>query len=331
MKYYDYDRINSYNANFHMILTNRGYGKTYGAKKRAIKNFLKKGEQFVYVRRYKTELKKIYKFFDDIKGEFPEVEFAVKGNSFYINKKLCGYAIPLSTSLIEKSNPYPMVTTMIFDEFIIDKGYMRYLDNEVEVLLELISTVVRMRDNWRIYLLANNVSEVNPYFRYFDIKLRQGERFTLFQDGVGIVERSTDDVFMDAMKETKFGKLIKNTKYSDYAIENKSLRDSDTFVQRLPLKYCSPLYNISFGGERVQIWSCKDEGVYYCNSKIVEGTETVSLDSDNHDDRSILLGKSIRLNYIADLVAQFQVGQVRFETQAVKQTMYAAFKKLGIR
>ena len=66
--YYDYDKISSYNATFNMIITNRGFGKTYGAKKRAINKFLKKGEQFIYVRRYKSELKKVKdKFFEKIK------------------------------------------------------------------------------------------------------------------------------------------------------------------------------------------------------------------------------------------------------------------------
>ena len=37
--YYDYDKISSYNATFNMIITNRGFGKTYGAKKRAINKF----------------------------------------------------------------------------------------------------------------------------------------------------------------------------------------------------------------------------------------------------------------------------------------------------
>ena len=69
--YYDYDKISSYNATFNMIITNRGFGKTYGAKKRAINKFLKKGEQFIYVRRYKSELKKVKdKFFEKIKKEF---------------------------------------------------------------------------------------------------------------------------------------------------------------------------------------------------------------------------------------------------------------------
>ena len=87
MAWYSFDKINSYNAFFHFILTNRGFGKSYGAKQRCIDRFLKYGEQFVYVRRYKTELKKIGKYFDDIKERYPDHEFKVVGKTFYIDGK----------------------------------------------------------------------------------------------------------------------------------------------------------------------------------------------------------------------------------------------------
>ena len=34
------------------------FGKTYGAVKFVTKQFIKKGEQFAYIRRYKSDLKK---------------------------------------------------------------------------------------------------------------------------------------------------------------------------------------------------------------------------------------------------------------------------------
>lgn len=331
MAWYNYDRINSYNGFFHFILTNRGFGKSYGAKKRAIDRFLKYGEQFVYVRRYKTELKKINKYFDDIKEKYPGHEFEVKGRTFYIDGKVCGYAIPLSTSLTEKSNPYPNVCTIIFDEFIIDKGHLRYLENEVEVMLELVFTIVRKRDNLRVYFLANNVSEVNPYFTYFNIRLPEGNIIKTFNEGTIVVEKNTDDVFMEEMKSTKFGRLVKGTKYADYSIENKSLRDSDTFIERLPLKNCIPLSYITFKGESVQIWLDKKNNYYYCNQKIITATESLSLGSDDHNEDSILNAKSIRFTILDDIIKSFQIGMVRFENQQVKHLMYDIFKKLGVR
>ena len=41
MSYYNYDKIRSYNASMNIIMTNRGFRKTYGFKDMAIKNFLK--------------------------------------------------------------------------------------------------------------------------------------------------------------------------------------------------------------------------------------------------------------------------------------------------
>ena len=95
--YYDYDKISSYNATFNMIITNRGFGKTYGAKKRAINKFIKKGEQFIYVRRYKSELKKVKdKFFEKVKKEFECHKFEINGFTAYIVDKVAGYLILLS-------------------------------------------------------------------------------------------------------------------------------------------------------------------------------------------------------------------------------------------
>lgn len=331
MAWYSFDKINSYNAFFHFILTNRGFGKSYGAKQRCIDRFLKYGEQFVYVRRYKTELKKIGKYFDDIKERYPGHEFKVVGKTFYIDGKEAGFAIPLSTSLTEKSTAYPRVCTIVFDEFIIDKGHIRYLDNEVDVMLELVFTIVRKRDNVRVYFLANNVSEVNPYFTYFNIKMPEGVKLKTFNEGTIVVEKNTDDVFISEMKGTKFGRLIKGTKYSDYAIENKSLRDSDTFIEKLPLKNCIPLSYIIYQGEKVQVWLDKKNNYYYCSSKIVESTEALSLESDDHDENTTLNAKSIRFSILDDVIKGFQVGLVRFESQQIKHMMYDIFKKLGVR
>ena len=77
--YYSFDRILSYNAVINMVMGARGLGKTYGAKRMVIKNSLEKGEQFIYLRRYKPELKGCKTFFADIAHEFPDYEFRVHG------------------------------------------------------------------------------------------------------------------------------------------------------------------------------------------------------------------------------------------------------------
>ena len=89
----------------------------------------------MYVRRYKSELKKTAKtFFDDIirSGLFPDLKFEVKGMEMFINGKLFGFFIPLSISQSFKSIAFPNVTVICFDEFLVDKGYIKFLNNEID-------------------------------------------------------------------------------------------------------------------------------------------------------------------------------------------------------
>ena len=67
MAWYDINKTLTYNCLFNFVIGNRGSGKTYGAKKRAVKQFLDKGYQFVYLRRYKEELDETAEsYFNDI-------------------------------------------------------------------------------------------------------------------------------------------------------------------------------------------------------------------------------------------------------------------------
>ena len=64
--YYSYDKVLSYGATINMIMGARGLGKTYGAKRLAIRNAVNRGEKFIYLRRFNTELKQISNIFDAI-------------------------------------------------------------------------------------------------------------------------------------------------------------------------------------------------------------------------------------------------------------------------
>ena len=60
--WYSPTNIKSYNKFLNFIIGGRGIGKTYGFKKDCISRYKKKGKQFLYLRRYKTDLKKIKTF-----------------------------------------------------------------------------------------------------------------------------------------------------------------------------------------------------------------------------------------------------------------------------
>ena len=88
--------------------------------------------------------------------EFPNNKFSTKGNKFYCDDKVCGYAMTLSTAQDLKSSNFSKVKYIIFDEFIIEEGQKKtYLKNEVFVFLNLIETIARLRDI-RIFMLRKS-------------------------------------------------------------------------------------------------------------------------------------------------------------------------------
>ena len=99
--FFNLDRIMSYYASWSFIQGGRGIGKTYGLLKKFIKDFKRNGTQFVYLRRYKEEVKMCRtKIFDAIKtdDEFINEKFDVRGNEFYLNEEHMGRIIALSSS-----------------------------------------------------------------------------------------------------------------------------------------------------------------------------------------------------------------------------------------
>ena len=245
--WYDYSKALSYNAMFNFIIGERGVGKTFGAKKYAINRFLKKGEQFVYLRRYKTELKESCgdtgKFFGAIQEYFPDHEFSVHGHTLKCGKRTMGYALALSVANILKSTSFNKVGTIIFDEFILDKGSYHYLQNEVEQLLDIVETVARLRDI-RVFFLGNAISITNPYFTYFNLTLPYKSDIKTFKDGLILVNYIKNIEYREMKHQTRFGKLIAGTDYAKYAIDNEFLRDSKTFIKKKKLKTALKVSNI---------------------------------------------------------------------------------------
>lgn len=271
-KWYNPNKLLSHNAFLNFVMSPRGNGKTYGSKKMIIKNYLKNGSQSVYVRRTKVEIDEVKNtFWNDISSEYPNLEFKVEGDIGYINGDEVVYFIPLSTSTNKKSASFPKVNWIFFDEYIITKTtYNRYLKNEMTLLLDLIETVGRSRENVRVLLMANAVSHVNPLFSFFDIEINENERFSKFKNGLICVEQFTSHVFIEEKKKTKFGKLIEGTKYSKYAIDNEVLEDTNEFIKdRENVKY-KFLACFKYEQFKIGVWENLENGELFCDEKIDE-------------------------------------------------------------
>jgi hypothetical protein len=326
--YYDPNKLLSYNRILNCCIGARGIGKSYGFKKHVVNRFLKHGKQFIYLRRYKGELTKLPQFFNDIKNEFPNTEFKVKGRQLFINGKQAGWGIPLSAWQSEKSNAYPDVETILFDEFIREKDNSGYLPNEVPALLNFMDTVFRERENVRCVCLSNAVTIVNPYMIYFGIIPDIKKRFNAYESIVVEIPDSKD--FSDARRQTKFGKLIDGTEYGEMALDNTFTNDSQVFIDKRSKNsrfICSVVYNgMTFG-----IWVDSDIGLMYLSTEYDPSSKLVfAMTTEDLDENTMLMSSWKNNYYLVKMVSAFKKGYLRFDNQVVRNIAYELFKRMHV-
>ena len=285
---------------------------------------MKTGEQFVYLRRYKTELgesvgdEKDAKFFKKVKSEFPDHEFKVSGDKLYCDKKICGYALSLSTALILKSAEFDKVKTIIFDEFIIDGGSSyHYFKNEVEHFLEFYESIARLRDV-RVLFLANAISITNPYFTYFDITLPYGNKnIKTFKKGLILIEYIKNLKYREVKKASKFGQIIEGTKYSEYAIDNKFLRDNKSFIKKKAPK-SKFFFIIIYNGIKYGIWrDFESESIFITNDYDPNCPIIFTFNPDDHSEVSILT-RFTSNGFLSSIVENYRLGHLFFQNQQIK-------------
>ncbi|MGM9834812.1 MAG: phage DNA encapsidation protein [Bacilli bacterium] len=324
-KWYNPNRLLSYNALMSIVLSPRGNGKSYSAKEKIIKNFLKDGSQSVYVRRTKVEIDEVKNtYWKDIKDKYPEHDFKVEGDIGFIDNKEVVYFIALSTSSNKKSASYPFVTLIVFDEYIITKtSYNRYLKNEVTLLLDLYETIARQRENVRLLIMGNAVSIVNPLFTFFDIVPNFNKRFQIYKDGLICLELFTSHTFMEDKKKSKFGKLIEGTKYGDYVVENKPLEDTEDFIVDWGNDRYAYLCSFKTEGYIIGVWNNLSSGGLICSERIDINRKYQFAVQITDLSEGYLYLKKVRYDYscIESVMRANATGTLFYTSQEVKKIM----------
>ena len=321
--YYNFDKLFSYNFLLAFVITERGLGKTFGSKVAMLKKFLKTGEQFIYIRRYKTELDSaLATFWSDLQsnGYFEDYDLRVKKSKmlteFTCNGEVCGYAVPLSTANILKSTAFPKVKTIIFDEFLIDDaGVYKFLKNEVNLTLDLMETIFRLREGQMIFL-GNAISITNPYFAYWDLELPYNSEFKTFKNGLIVVNYARNEDYRKAKKESRFGKLIEGSSFGRYAIDNQMLKDNPHFIEKKPseARFFGLLIINSLN---IGVWNSRN-GHLYMSEKYEPNTyNKFACDYTDHTEDTIFV--NARENYLLRIcIKYYKQGLLRFENQKVK-------------
>lgn len=345
--YWNLRRTLTHNMLINVIVGNRGGGKSYGAKQWAIDNFIKNKEQFGYIRRYKDDLKEpMIQFFKDIEMRYPDFEFKVDSKYFYIRMKpadpnekwteqdIAGYGFTLSTANNKKSISYPKITTLIYDEFLIDKGNQTYLSDEPIKLLNLYETIARPgTDHPRVvlFMLANALSITNPYFLFWNLRMptkadKNGKWIWKHPTRPILVEDVRNETFIDRKKNTEFGKLIQGTKYADYSIDNKFLLDDDTFIEKKG-KNARYYFTFVYKEHTLGVWADFIEGKMFVSKDTDPSYPLIySLTLKDHKPNTMFLKTKSRAGHFKMFLDNYQLGNVRFESINIKNITYEVIK-----
>lgn len=169
---------------YYISIGERSNGKTYSALEYALERYYMHGEQFAYLRRFGEDIKPknlqnlfsahvnngvitnlsdgVYDLVDYTTGKFIPYFYDTEKQQKTVADEPFGYAFDLAGMEHYKSISFPRVTTIIFDEFLSRQGY---LPNEFILFMNCLSTIIRDRNNVKIFMLGNTVNRFCPYFQ----------------------------------------------------------------------------------------------------------------------------------------------------------------------
>lgn len=181
--FYRLTEILRHKAQYNLIYGERSNGKSYAVKEYCLKRFRDYAEEFVVIRRLKSDVTKALSdlYFsdapiEDIFGDKYNCIYTQSGRVYLAfldedgkrkNPTLCGYVRALSEAQRYSSGAYNNVQNIVLEEFISLDG--RYLPNEIMLFRHIISTIARKRDV-NVFMIANTISRLSPYFREFGVK-----------------------------------------------------------------------------------------------------------------------------------------------------------------
>lgn len=189
VNFYNLKNILEKNADYNIIFGERSNGKTYAVLEYILKNYIERGEQGAYIRRWKIDIqgRRAETLFDGLinenviynltHGQFSNIIFNSgkwylasydeKIKKFIPDIEPFCFAFALNDVEHDKGTTYPKVTTVFFDEFLTRRAY---LPDEFIIYCNVLSTIIRYRDNVKIFMVGNTVNKFCPYFAEMGLK-----------------------------------------------------------------------------------------------------------------------------------------------------------------
>ena len=207
----------------------RSNGKTYAVQEYCIKQYLKTGGQTAWIRRWQDDFKgkRARTMWDGCvnngeldkwtNGQFDHINY--KGGAWYLAKfdetlnkdveALTPFAYSFAISAMEhdKSTNYDGIINAVLDEFLTRTFY---LPNEFVLFMNVLSTIIRDRDNVRIFMMGNTVNQYCPYFAEMGLthikEMKKGDIdvYEYGESGLTVAVEYTDSPNKEGKKSDKY-------------------------------------------------------------------------------------------------------------------------------
>lgn len=334
--YYDLGPVVSANCWYNIVVGERGVGKTFGFIKRAIKRSIKYGEEFIYLRRYATEMMPAKaNFFTEFSLHFPEHEFRVDGTKGEWRLIADGDKAPwntlchfftLASAIVVKSVNLYNVRQIIYDEFILEDGVYRYLPNEPKAFFGFYKTVDRDRSRVRVYMLGNSVKSANPYFIEWNIRPSELGEYTTFGDNFLMVHIARSMGFRESVAKTPFAKFTAGTEFARYANDNEFLDEHNALIGEKP-PHATPQWNLETSYGTFSAWVDPANGKYYMQETLIKWPlQTLTMLPERMDENKILLERNSRI--LARVRSAYRRGgSVYYDTPRTRNALMEVFKR----
>lgn len=294
MKYVDRSAVLGYKATLNFISGRRGIGKSWTFKDYALYHACVDPEHkaFIYMRRYKNELKvNKDKIFNNVQESILSMgKFTIRGDTYLLDNKVIGYAVPLSTYIDYKSVPFEKVSNVLFDEAIIENtNIKRYIPDECEAFCSFMSTVLRSRkaddkNMCRFWVIGNLSTKLTPYNAYFHLPPFDKKYYD--KDRLILVYPTENNEVQEEEKNTQLERVLRGTDYYNFNFKNTPIADVDGYIKPLP-KDKKLFLVVKVNGV--------DLGVYY---SFLTGDIFISKKHDKTYNRKVTLDRSLPDNYI---------------------------------
>lgn len=327
----------------YLCTTNRTGGKTTYFSRLLVNAFLKKGEKFGLIYRFKNDMDNVAdQFFKDINTLFfPEyfMRSQIRANKLYYELfigrkgkdeetggKPCGYAFALNDAdkIKRYSHLFSDIERMFFDEFQSETN--RYCSNEVEKFQSVHVSIARGQSKqWRyvpVYMCSNPVTILNPYYVKMGISDRLKDD-TLYLKGNGFVlEQGFVKSAAKAQLESGVSKAFANSEYTAYSAQGVYLNDKKAFLEQIEGRshyICTLRYN----GKDFAIREYAEKGILYCDTRPDKTFATkISVTTDDHNINYVMLKRNEFM--IQTLRYIFDHGAFRFKNLECKQAVMKA-------